>query len=96
MAGSIFYRTQDDVLARARDGGMHTPEVFHPKARKWVSYPDLDTLTDARPVPADVALSHMKADTGDDSISMGDLESTGDTGNAGDVFEAESRAPLRT
>jgi hypothetical protein len=74
MGRSIFYRTQDDVLARARDGGMHTPEVFHPNARRWVSYPDLDTLTDARPIPASVALAHARADAGDDSISMRDLE----------------------
>lgn len=77
------------MLARVRESGRAVPEVYNERAKTWHPYPALDTLHDARPVEDHEALSSVPGS------SMGDLQSTGDTGNYGDLYERE-RVPLRS
>lgn len=87
--GHKFFRLRDgDLLARERHGDTFQPEVFH-EGRGWTSQ-TFDVYHDATPIGADEALTMMPAGS-----SMGDLQSTGDTGNFGDIYEGE-RAPLRS
>lgn len=98
---TTFYRTGEGILARERD--RRAPEVHHDDG-KWRPYPELDPMHDARVIerpdavkllPKGKSATHLDAPgEADAPASMGDLESTGDTGNFGDIYEG-ARVPLR-
>ena len=52
----LFYCWDGSVLARIRNSGAAVPEVFDERRREWANYPDLDDLTDARPITVSDAL----------------------------------------